>query len=227
MTHDLGAVEVYSITRMENRTVTSTWKGFIALGFRTIGQQFSPDHKKLFVTSEINGTATSLNQTGGLISVLDVATLRVTPGKSLVKKVPGGCHPVRSTMSLDGKQLWVTARESNQVLAFDAEKLADNTTMNPLLAQLDTGTSPLGITAIKNHIFTADSNRWDYNGTTTGVTVVNVGGALHKGLVNFPQIPTGAFPRTLVASPSGNTLLISEFAASNIRAVDISSLNES
>lgn len=226
-THNLGALEVYSITRMENRTVTSTWKGAIGLGFRTIGQQFSPDHSRLFVTSEINGTATSLNQTGGVISVLDVATLRVTPGKSLVKRVPGGCHPVRSTLSHNGAQLWVTARESNQVLAFDAVQLADNTTMDPLLAELDTGTSPLGITAIKGYIFTADSNRWEYNGTTAGISVVSVNGALQKGMMDFPQIPTGAFPRTVVASPSGNTLLVSEFAASSIRAVDISSLNAS
>ncbi|KAK6224117.1 hypothetical protein LQW54_000264 [Pestalotiopsis sp. IQ-011] len=225
VTHDLGGIEAYSIVRNENRTVTAAYRGFIGLGFRTIGQQFSLDHSRLFVTSEINGTARSLNETGGLISVLDVATLRAVPNKSLVKNVPGGCHPVRSTMSVDGKQLWVTTRESNQVLAFDADMLAQNATNDPLLATLGTGTSPLGITAIKDYIFVADSNRFLYSGTTTGISVFNIKDALQKGSVNFPQIPTGAFPRSLTTSPSGNTLLVSEFNASSIRAVDISQLN--
>ncbi|KAI1874188.1 uncharacterized protein JN550_002767 [Neoarthrinium moseri] len=227
VTHNLGAIEVYKITRQQNRTVTSTWKGFIGLGFRTIGQQFSTDQSRLFVTSEINGTARSLNQTGGLISVLDVETLKAKPARSLIKNVPGGCHPVRSTLSIDGKQLWVSTRESNQVLAFDTDKLADETTADPLLAQVDTGTAPLGITAIRDYIFVADSNRWNYSDTTAGVSVVNIGDALRKGYVNFPQIPTSAFPRTVVASPSGNTLLVSEFDAASIRAVDISSLSAS
>lgn len=224
-THDLGGIEVWGVTRQANRTVTSVHKGFIGLGFRTIGQQFSADHSRLFVTSEINGTARSLNETGGVISVLDVATLRNVPNQSLVKNVAGGCHPVRSVMSVDGKQLWVTTRESNQVLAFDAVALADNTTMDPLLATLGTGTSPLGITAIKDYIFVADSNRFLYSGTTTGVSVFNIKDALQKGTINFPQIPTGAFPRSLAASPSGNVLLVSEFNASSIRAVDISALS--
>ncbi|KAK9417906.1 putative SMP-30/Gluconolactonase/LRE-like region domain-containing protein [Seiridium unicorne] len=224
-TYGRGAIEVYNVTRQDNGTVSSSWRGYIILGFATIGQQFSTDHTKLFVTSEMNGTATSLNQTMGIISVLDVQTLRVTPGKSLIKKVDAGCHPVRAAMSLDGKHLWVTQREANQVMAFDTSKLMDNTSTEALTATVNTGTSPIGITAIKNHILTADSNRFGYSNASTGVTVVNAQGAIGLDRVNFPQIPTGPFPRALAVSPSGNTVLVSEFDGATIRAIDVSSLN--
>lgn len=220
-----GAIEVYNVTRLDNGTVLSGWRGFIALGFATIGQQFSADHTKLFVTSEMNNTATSLNETQGIISVLDVATLRTTPGKSLIKKVDAGCHPVRAQMTQNGQYLWVTQREANEVMAFDAAKLADNFTTDALVTTINTGTSPIGITALKNHILTADSNRFGYSNASTGVTVVNVPGAIANGRVNFPQIPTGPFPRALAVSPNGKTLLVSEFDGDSIRAVDVSSLS--
>lgn len=224
-TYNLGAVEVYNVTRLDNGTVLSDWRGFIALGYATIGQQFSADHTKLFVTSEMNNTATTLNETQGIISVLDVATLRKSPGKSLIKKVNSGCHPVRAQLSLDGKHLWVTQREANQVMAFDAAKLADNFTTEAMVTTVNTGTSPIGLTAIKNHILTADSNRFGYSNASTGITVVNTQGAIGNGRINFPQIPTGPFPRALAVSPNGNTLLISEFDGSSIRAVDVSTLD--
>ncbi|KAI0121302.1 cytochrome cd1-nitrite reductase-like protein [Xylariales sp. AK1849] len=223
-TYNLGAVEVYNVTRLNNGTVVSSCKGFIALGYATIGQQFSKDYTKLFVTSELNNTATSLNQTSGIISVLDVEKLKQTPGKSLLNKVSSGCHPVRCQLSTDGTQLWVSLREANQVLAYDAEKIINSTT-DVLLATVNTGTSPIGLAAIGSHILTVDSNRFYYDNTSTGVTVVDTVAAVEQGQVDFPQIPTGAFPRALAVSPDGNTLLISEYDDSTIRAVDVRSLN--
>jgi sugar lactone lactonase YvrE len=55
---------------------------------------------------------------------------------------------------------------------------------------------------------------------------VNGVNALGKGQVNFPQIPTaGEFPRALAVSPDGNTLLVAEFLAMTVRAIDVSYLN--
>lgn len=220
-----GTIEVYSVTRQANRTVTNTFVGWVPLGFATIGQQFSKDKTKLFVTSEMKITATALNQTTGIISVLDVAKLKKYPKLSLITTVEAGCHPVRAQMSTDGDTLWVTLRDANQVLAFDANKLTSNDTTNSLLTTVNTGTSPIGITAVGSHILTADSNRFNYTGTTAGVTVVYGPDALNKGVVDFPQIPTGAFARALAVSPSGNTLLVAEFEELTVRAVDISSFN--
>ncbi|KAH8660151.1 hypothetical protein BX600DRAFT_467307 [Xylariales sp. PMI_506] len=223
-TYDLGNIEVYNISRLDNGTVLSTWRGFIVLGHRTIGQQFNKNYTSLFVTSEISTTATSLNQTTGYVSILDVETLKYTPGKAFVGRVSSGCHPVRCSMSADKNHLWVTTREGNQVLAFDAELLSANETENALSATVNTGTSPIGIAAFSNHILTADSNRFNYTNATAGVTVVNAENALARAAVSFPQISTGAFPRSFAISPDGNTALVSEFGTGYVRAMNISQL---
>ncbi|KAH8651376.1 hypothetical protein BX600DRAFT_441805 [Xylariales sp. PMI_506] len=223
--YGLGNIEVYEVSRLANGTIQSSWKGFIALGYATIGQSFSKDWLHLFVTSEMSNDATNLNQTTGTVSVLDVATLMYTPGKSLVGKVTSGCHPTRCQMSPDGNYLWVAQRDANQIYAFDALKLAANETDDAQVATVNTGTSPIGMAAVGNYILTADSNRFDYLNTTTGVTAVNAKAVLSRGLSNFPQIPTGAFARALAISPSGNKLLVSEFDANTVRLVDITLLN--
>lgn len=98
--YNRGAVEVFNVTRLDNGTVLSSWRGFIALGYAVVGQQFSKDYTKLFVTSEMNSTTASPNNTAGVISVLDVQKLKHTPGKSLITKFTGGCRPVRCHLSL-------------------------------------------------------------------------------------------------------------------------------
>lgn len=224
-TYNYGAIEVFNVTRLANGTVASGWRGFITLGYATIGQQFSEDYTKLFVTSELSNTATSANQTTGIISVLDVAKLKTRPGKSLVTRVPSGCHPVRAQMSTDKTKLWVALRDTNQVMAYDAVKLANNITDGVNLATVNVGTSPIGMAAIGDYILAADSNRFMYPNASTGVTVINEVGTLTKSRVNWPQIPSGPFTRSLAVSPSGNYLLVSQFNASSIRMVNITALN--
>lgn len=120
----------------------------------------------------------------------------------------------------------MTERDVNHASVYDAEKLANNqTTPDVLLAIVNTGTSPIGVAVVGNHILTADSNRFDYSNATTGITVINTAGALTRGRVDFPQIPTGDFPRSLAMSPSGDRLLVSEFGEGTVRVIDVSSLN--
>jgi DNA-binding beta-propeller fold protein YncE len=225
-THNLGGIEVYNVTRLDDGTVINSWRGYILTGYRTIGQEFSQDYTQLFVTSEMSKTSTSQNDTTGSISVLDVETMKFTPGKSLIKEIDSGCHPTRSVMSVSREFLWVGLRDANQVLAYNATILGDNATdEDPLVATVNSGTSPIGMAAINNHIFTADSNRFNYSDASTGVTVIDAQSALLDGTENFPQIPAGAFSRELAVSPDGNTLLVAEFGAGTVRAVNVTSLN--
>ncbi|KAI1865878.1 uncharacterized protein JN550_008136 [Neoarthrinium moseri] len=225
-TEGRGAIEVFNVTRLDDGTVISSYRGYVPLAYATVGQKFSSDYTKLFVVSEIDNTTASVNDTAGVLSVLDVAKLRRTPKQALIAEIATGCRPSRCDMA-DGKHLWVTERDANQVSVFDAEKLMGNRTnaTDVLVATVNTGTSPIGIAVAGGYILTADSNRFNYTNATTGVTVVNTATAL-LGEVDFPQIPTGEFPRSLAVSPSGNTLLVSEFGAGNIRAVDISFLKK-
>jgi len=56
------------------------------------------------------------------------------PFKAIIATVPSGCNTVRCLVSPDGKVIWVTARENNHLLSFDAKKLISNDTKDPLIS---------------------------------------------------------------------------------------------
>ncbi|KAH8193588.1 hypothetical protein TruAng_012247 [Truncatella angustata] len=221
-----GDLEVWEVNTDTNAVVTGVYKGYITLGYATVDMAFSSDNTKLYVTSE----ATGIDDVDGLrgsISVLDVETLKTNPSGALLWTVDAGCHPVRIKLGSDGKRVWINTREANTLLVFDADKLNSNETAGEaLITDVVVGTSPVSLAIVGDYVLTADSNRWGYSNTSTGLTVVDTL-SVQKGIVaNFPQIRTGQFPREFGLSPDGNTLLVSEFDGYAVRAVNVSSLKE-
>jgi DNA-binding beta-propeller fold protein YncE len=214
-----GAIEVFQVHRTNKGSVSNTYIGYIELGYLVVGTALSPDGRRLYATSE-NATREA---TSGTLSVLDVATLKTNPGQALLVTVDAGCAPVRVAVSHDGKHVWVTDREGNQLLAYDAAKLESNYS-DALVASVQVGTSPVGLIFVNEgrHIITADSNRFGYN-ATTGLTVVDVKAAL-EGKQGFPRIATGLFPRELALSPDGKTLLVSDYDSKMVQAVNVSQI---
>jgi DNA-binding beta-propeller fold protein YncE len=224
-----GAIEVFRMHHTRNGSVSNIYVGYIELDLSVVGTALSPDGKRLYATSEnvldsISSTGTYNVSATGTLSVLDVEILKTNPSEALLASVDAGCGPVRVAVSHDGKLVWVTARESNMLLAFNAAKLETNSS-DALVASVQVGTSPVGVVLVNGgqHIITADSNRFRYKNTTTGLTVVNVEAAL-KGEQGFPRIPTGLFPREFALSPDGKTLLVSDYASGMVQAVNVSQL---
>ncbi|KAI0178634.1 cytochrome cd1-nitrite reductase-like protein [Hypoxylon sp. FL1284] len=221
-----GAIEVFRMHRAYNGSMHGTNEGYVTLGYGVVGTGLSYDGTKMYVTSEITSQATSANETQGTLSVLDVATLKHNPSKALLRSVDAGCSPVRLALSPDGTRVWVTARMSNKLLAFDAAGLDSGEHLaGALETTVQVGTSPVGLVIVNGgrHIVTADSNRFDYANATTGLTVVDVEAAL-RGTQSFPRIPTGQFPREFAASLDGKTLLVSQFQSKAIQAIDLTQL---
>jgi DNA-binding beta-propeller fold protein YncE len=110
------------------------------------------------------------------------------------------------------------------LLAFDAAKLESNFS-TALIPTVQVGTSPVGLRIINHghHIITADSNIFGYANATSGLTVVDVEAALN-GTQGFPRIPTGLFPREMVSSPDGKTLLVSVYGSNMTQAVNVTQL---
>ncbi|KAI2469672.1 cytochrome cd1-nitrite reductase-like protein [Annulohypoxylon bovei var. microspora] len=220
-----GTIEIFQIHQSLNGSMTGINKGYTTLGFAVVGTAFSHDQSKLYATSEVTAKATSVNETQGTLSVLDVATLYTNPSEALLHTVDAGCSPVRLEVSPDGKLVWVTARQSNKLLAFDTAKLDSHHPEGALLASVQVGTSPVGLAIVNEgcHIITADSNRFNSANATTGLTVVDVEEAL-RGKQTFRKIPTGTFPREFAVSPDGKTLLVAQYRSNAIQALDISKL---
>ncbi|KAI1406170.1 cytochrome cd1-nitrite reductase-like protein [Hypoxylon fuscum] len=223
-----GTIEVFHMHRNFNGSMSSTNKGSITLGYAVVGTTLSHDGSKMYVTSEVTSKATSANETQGTLSILDVAILKTNPSKALLRTVDAGCSPVRVTVSPDGSLVWVTARESNRLLAFDTATLESDQPEGALRASVQVGTSPVGVAVVNDgrHVITADSDRFDSANATTGLTVVNVEAALN-GVQGFPRIPTGLFPREFAVSPDRKTLLVSQYQSKAVQAVDITRLPSS
>ena len=131
-----GTIEVFELHRpAANGTVSGTYVGYLVLGDLVVGTALSPDGGLLYATSE---TASS-NTTQGTLSVIDVEKLKTDPSKALISTPAAGCAPVRVIVSRDGQVVWLTARESNALLAFDASKLISDPSA-ALLASVLVGT---------------------------------------------------------------------------------------
>ncbi len=218
-----GTIEVFELYRpAANGTVSGTYVGYLVLGESVVGTALSSDGRILYATSE----AAPGNATRGTLSVLDVEKLKIEPSTALISQVAAGCGPVRVIVSRDDRIVWVTARESNALLAFDAPKLISDPSM-ALLVSVQVGTSPVGLrfAGVKERrILMADSNRFEYSNTTAGLSVVDVDAALSGGRAILGQVPTGAFPRELAVSEDGGTVLVSDYGSEMVQAVDVASL---
>lgn len=225
-----GTIEVFKLKEsVANGTVSGTYIGYLTLDHAVVGTALSSDGRSLYVTSE-----SALNSTTqGTLSVINVQKLKSDPSNALTSQVTAGCQPVRVIVSRDDRIVWVTARGSNALLAFDASKLVFNQSSAALLASVQVGTSPVGLILAGvhgNRILTADSNRFAgsdpalYGNATAGLSVVDVDAALRGGKANLGQIPTGFFPRELAISPDGKTILLSDYGSSMIQVVDVSTL---
>ena len=228
-TDERGTIEVFKLERpAANGTVSGSYVGYLTLGYSVVGTALSSDGCTLYATSEIALNST----TQGTLSVIDVEKLKTDPSKALISTVTAGCGPVRVIVSRDDRIVWVTARESNALLAFEASKLVSNQSA-ALLASVQVGTSPVGLRfagANDGRIVTANSNRFTgsdpsrYGNATSGVSVVDVDAALRGEKATLGQIPTGLFPRELAVSPDGRTILVSVYGSLKIQAIDVSTL---
>ena len=217
-----GNIDVFKLHKpTSNGSVLGTAIGYLNLGDEVVGTALSPDGGILYATSE----TISLGSTQGSLSIVDVKTLETSPSEALLSNVTSGCGPVRVIVSSDGKIVWVTARESNHLLAFDSAKLVSNPG-EALLASVQVGTFPVGLTLARNEtrILTADSNRFNYTNATTGLSVVDVHAALAGREAVLGRVFTGLFPREFAVSPNGRVIFVADYTSKEIQAVDVATL---
>jgi DNA-binding beta-propeller fold protein YncE len=191
--------------------------GTVPLGVAPVGIAIAPDGKYLYVTSE----ATTTNQNLGTLTTIDVAMAERKPSQAVLTTVPAGCSPVR--VAATRTSVYVTARGSDAVLAFNAHDLVDQP-QSALEAQVQVGEAPVGLALIDHNetIVVADSDRFSAPGAGASLAVVKVGGANHMLLAGY--VPTGSFPRDIAASPNGARLIVSDFGSGQVEAIKTNTL---
>ena len=225
LTAAIGGIQVFDLQKAFNTGFTaSAYVGYLSLGQAVVGSRLSPDGRILYVTSEIVQQTNSSQPQGGL-SIIDVPTLATDPAKALLGTVYAGCQPVRIALAPAGETVWVTARASNKLLAFDAAKLLDDRE-NALLTSVQVGISPVGVVFVDNgrRIITADSDRFNTTDATSGLSIIDTQAALGGPEDSLGSITTGPFPREFAVSPDGNTFLVTDYDSDQVQAVDIRTL---
>jgi DNA-binding beta-propeller fold protein YncE len=194
--------------------------GAIQLGIAPVGLAISPDGRWLYATSEV--TPGNIRSNQGTLTVISVARAETDPTAAVVATVAAGCNPVRVITSADGREVWVTARASDDLLCFSAAALRADPA-RALVAIVRVGEAPVGLMLVRNGslIVVADSNRFGAAGATADLTVVSAAAALAGRPAVVGNIPAGLFPREMALVPGGADLLVTNYASSQLEAVSV------
>ena len=213
--------------------------GTIPVGVAPIALTFSPDGKWLYTTNQI--APKSLNwpvackpegadpatakeeYAQGAIIVVDVGRAQTDPANSIVANIPAGCSPVRLAISPSGDRVYVTARNSNSLLAFDANALRSNTE-HALVGKVPVGSSPVGVAVVNDGklVVVTNSNRFAKDQTARQTLTVIDAGRVNEGQAAITgSVPAGIFPREFGQSQDGRTLFVANYLSNELEVIDL------
>jgi DNA-binding beta-propeller fold protein YncE len=225
-----GEIAVFDLQRaLASQFRTSGFVGDIPMGIAPVGMAFSPNGDWLYATSEVNrASRNGLGTAGGAqgsLSLISLHKAETDPAHSVVSRVDAGCSPVRVVTSASGGTVWVTARESDTLLGFSASRLG-NDPSHSLIARVEVGEAPVGLALVDGgqRIVVANSNRFQQQGASSSLAVVNVAAALAGKPALAGYLPAGSFPRQMALEPGGRTLLVTNFGSQQLEKVNVANL---
>jgi DNA-binding beta-propeller fold protein YncE len=179
----------------------------------------SPDGKLIYVTT--------FGQNGPHVRlwVIDAARAERTADRSaVVASTAAGCQPVRVALSDDGRVAWVTALQSNAVLAFDTATLRQHPSA-ALRAVVHVGSEPVGLAVVNGGrtVLVADSDRGLVAPSSgpADVSVINTGAALAGRTALLGVLPAGLFPRELSYDAADRSVLMSNFLSATVQMFSV------
>ena len=172
-----------------------------------------------------DGTWLYVVSLAGKLAVIDQSKAESDPAHSVVVTTNAGCGSARAVLADHDKVLWVTARQSNALLAFDTAKLRSDP-RHALLASVRVGEYPLGEVLVNGgtRMVIADSDLNNAPGQVPSLAVVSTSDALQGKPALLGYLPAGQVPRQFALEPSGTTLLATLQGAQQVLAVDVRGL---
>jgi DNA-binding beta-propeller fold protein YncE len=244
-----GVIAVYNLgSTAAPRFGPADYVGAVSLGDSVVGSALSPNGQYLYVTSEVarltSAQIRALDQRlkrlrsrsrspiasaaallpDGTLSVISVARAENDPAHAVLATVPAQQQPVRVAVSPDGSTLWVTARQSDRLLAFSTARLLTGQS-EALLADVKVGSAPVGVAvAHDGHtVIVDDSNRFNARGAHAAITIINARAALAHRPAIVATVRSGLFPRE-VAVAHDDVVLVSNFGSDQLESINIAGL---
>ena len=221
---DSGRAAVFDLHRALTQGFgPADFVGSIPLGNLPVGLAVSPGGRWLYATSEVRAGAGRNQQ--GTLTVINLPRAETDPAASVVATVAAGCNPVRVVTSADGREVWVTARASDDLLCFSAAALRASPA-HALVAVIRVGEAPVGLMLVRGGslVAVADSNRFGAPGASSDLSVVDVAAALAGRPAVIGNIPAGRFPREMALVPGGQRLLVSNYLSEQLEAISVPSI---
>ncbi len=221
--------------------------GAIPVDCAPVGLAVSGDSRRLYVTNELafpsepfydptactipdgNGCPVQTHQGPvGTLDIIDVRTARTNPAGSVVANIPAGCAPTRAILTNKDKVAWVSARDENNLLAFNAADLLANPSA-ALISTTPVGIEPDGAQPFSNRRFmaVANTNRFDScPGAGGTVSILDFDKALKSGgsAATVGTFDAGVFPRQWGISPDGKLLYLTEFGSDTLAILQVKSI---
>jgi DNA-binding beta-propeller fold protein YncE len=157
----------------------------------------------------------------GQLWVIDAARAEISAIGAVLSHAAAGCQPVRVVVSPDGRTVWVTALQSNALLAFSAAGLESDPS-NALKAVVRVGSEPVGVVLVDGGrvALVGNSNRGLVTGTggtqPQTVSVVSTTAALDHRSALLGVVPTGLFPRDITIDQATGRVLLANFDSDSI-----------
>ncbi len=214
---DSDELAVFNLKRAERSGFgNADLVGYVPMGVAPVGMAISPDGRYVYATSE----AATETGTEGTLTTIDLRRAEEQPSRSVISTVSSGCSPVRVVAT--SSSVYVTARESNQLLVFSAPDLVSHPA-SALIDRVQVGEAPVGLALVNHHktVVVADSNRFNANGATSNLAVVAAAG---RSLQLAGYVVAGDFPRDMAVSPDGMTVVISDYGSGELEEVDVGTL---
>jgi DNA-binding beta-propeller fold protein YncE len=195
--------------------------GFVPLGTQPVGIAISPDGKWLYATSFLKDPGSVPGP--GTLSVVSLAGAETKPATAVKNVVDAGCSPAR--IIADQSTVWVTARDSNALLAFSAARLVTDP-KHALLAKVGVGLSPIGLTFADGgkRIVVADTNLNTKPPVSGDLAVVNTASALAAKPALLGIVKVSGQPRQVSLADNGASLLMANMVTADVQTLQLSDL---
>jgi DNA-binding beta-propeller fold protein YncE len=213
-----GGLSVFDLARAvrDGFAAAGVAIGIVPLAPGAVDVAVSPDGSRLYVT-----TLGGYGPAGRLWVIGAAQAEQGTGSRAVLGAVYAGCQPVRVAVSPDGATAWVTALQSNALVAFSTADL----TRDPgraLRAVVPVGSEPAGLVLAGGGriALVANSNRGLVPGTggtaPQTVTVINTAAALAGRPALIGAIAAGRYPRDLFTDSAIKEVYLANFNSGTI-----------